>query len=119
MPGCWRTDGSARSCPTIAGTSSTLRDEGAVAKRLMRVLGTSAYVPELLMRAPEVIQHYADGPNGPKLLEVEPDAVARALVASAARHADPVRAIAAARTLRRRELARDRVGGPARDARGG
>ena len=85
---------------------STLRDEGAVAKRLMHVLGTSAYVPELLMRAPEVIQLYPDGPNGPKLLDVEPDAVARALVASAGRHADPVRAIAAARTLRRRELAR-------------
>ncbi|MET0993779.1 MAG: bifunctional [glutamine synthetase] adenylyltransferase/[glutamine synthetase]-adenylyl-L-tyrosine phosphorylase, partial [Mycobacterium sp.] len=74
--------------------------------RLMRVLGTSAFVPVLLMRAPEVIQLYADGPNGPKLLDVEPDAVARALVASAGRHADPVRAIAAARTLRRRELAR-------------
>ena len=58
------------------------------------------------MRAPEVIQLYADGPNGPKLLDVEPDGVARALVASAGRHADPVRAIAAARTLRRRELAR-------------
>ncbi|MGZ5362779.1 MAG: bifunctional [glutamine synthetase] adenylyltransferase/[glutamine synthetase]-adenylyl-L-tyrosine phosphorylase, partial [Mycobacterium sp.] len=85
---------------------STLRDEGAVAKRLMRVLGISAYVPELLMRAPEVIQLYADGPSGPKLLEVEPDGVARALVASAGRHADPLRAIAAARTLRRRELAR-------------
>jgi glutamate-ammonia-ligase adenylyltransferase len=85
---------------------STLRDEGAVAKRLMQVLGTSAYVPELLMRAPEVIQSYADGPDGPKLCDVEPDGVARALVASAGRHADPVRAIAAARTLRRRELAR-------------
>jgi glutamate-ammonia-ligase adenylyltransferase len=85
---------------------STLRDEGAVAKRLMQVLGTSAYVPDLLMRAPEVIGQYADGPNGPKLLEVEPDGVARALVASAGRHADPKRAIAAARTLRRRELAR-------------
>ncbi len=85
---------------------STLRDEGAVAKRLMQVLGTSGYVPELLMRAPEVIQLYADGPDGPKLLDVEPDGVARALVASAGRHSDPVRAIAAARTLRRRELAR-------------
>jgi glutamate-ammonia-ligase adenylyltransferase len=85
---------------------STLRDEGAVAKRLMCVLGTSAYVPDLLMRAPEVIQLYADGPSGAKLLEVEPEAVARALVASAGRHADPVRAITAARTLRRRELAR-------------
>ncbi|MDH6246007.1 bifunctional [glutamine synthetase] adenylyltransferase/[glutamine synthetase]-adenylyl-L-tyrosine phosphorylase [Mycobacterium sp. OTB74] len=85
---------------------STLRDEGAVAKRLMRVLGTSAYVPDLLMRAPEVLQQYADGPQGPKLLEVEPDGVFRALVASAGRHSDPARAIAAARTLRRRELAR-------------
>ncbi|BBZ76528.1 glutamate-ammonia-ligase adenylyltransferase [Mycolicibacterium anyangense] len=85
---------------------ATLRDESAVAKRLMRVLGTSAFVPELLMRAPEVIQQYADGPTGPKLLDVEPDGVARALIASAARHPDPVRAIAAARTLRRRELAR-------------
>ncbi|HEX2283544.1 MAG TPA: bifunctional [glutamine synthetase] adenylyltransferase/[glutamine synthetase]-adenylyl-L-tyrosine phosphorylase, partial [Mycobacterium sp.] len=49
---------------------STLRDEGAVAKRLMRVLGISAYVPELLMRTPEVIQLYGDGPEGPKLLDV-------------------------------------------------
>ncbi len=85
---------------------ASLRDEGAVAKRLMHVLGTSAFVPELLMRAPEVIRQYADGPGGPKLLEVEPDGVARALVASADRHAEPRRAIAAARTLRRQELAR-------------
>jgi glutamate-ammonia-ligase adenylyltransferase len=60
----------------------------------------------LLIRAPEVIQQYADGPQGPKLLDTEPDAVGRALVASASRHADTARAIAAARTLRRRELAR-------------
>lgn len=85
---------------------ATLRDEGAVAKRLMRVLGISAYVPDLLLRAPEVIQLYADGPHGPKLLEVDPDTVGRALVASAGRHQDPARAIAAARTLRRQELAR-------------
>jgi glutamate-ammonia-ligase adenylyltransferase len=85
---------------------STLRDESAVAKRLMHVLGTSAYVPDLLMRAPEVIQSYADGPAGPKLLDVEPDLVARALVAAAGRQSDPIKAIAAARTLRRRELAR-------------
>ena len=85
---------------------ATLRDESAVAKRLMRVLGTSAFVPELLMRAPEVIQSYADGPAGPKLLDIDPEGVARALIAAADRHPDPVRAIAAARTLRRRELAR-------------
>lgn len=85
---------------------STLRDQPAVARRLMHVLGTSAYVPDLLMRAPRVIEDYSDGPLGPKLLETDADAVARALVASAARHPDPVRAIAAARSLRRRELAR-------------
>jgi glutamate-ammonia-ligase adenylyltransferase len=85
---------------------ATLRDESAVAKRLMRVLGTSAFVPDLLIHAPEVIQQYADGPTGPKLLDVDHDAVARALVASAGRHSDPARAIAAARSLRRRELAR-------------
>lgn len=85
---------------------STLRDEGAVAKRLMRVLGTSTYVPELLLRAPEVIQLYADGPDAPKLLDVDPQAVARALVAAARRQPDPERAVTAARTLRRRELAR-------------
>lgn len=85
---------------------ATLRDESAVAKRLMRVLGTSAYVPELLLRAPEVIQAYADGPSGPKLLDVDPEGVAGALVAAAGRQSDPAKAIAAARTLRRRELAR-------------
>ncbi|BBY09707.1 bifunctional [glutamine synthetase] adenylyltransferase/[glutamine synthetase]-adenylyl-L-tyrosine phosphorylase [Mycobacterium marseillense] len=85
---------------------ATLRDKPAVARRLMHVLGTSAYVPDLLMRAPRVIQDYGDGPGGPRLLEADPAAVARALVASAARYSDPVRAIAGARTLRRRELAR-------------
>lgn len=85
---------------------STLRDKPAVAKRLMHVLGTSAYVPDLLLRASSVIQDYGDGPHGPKLLGTEPETVARGLITSAARHRDPVRAIAAARTLRRRELAR-------------
>ncbi len=85
---------------------ATLRDEGAVAKRLMHVLGTSAYVPELLLRAPEVIQQYADGPAGPKLLDVATEQVARSLLVAAARHEDPVKAIATARNMRRRELAR-------------
>ncbi len=93
----------------LAGESwylATLRDKPAVARRLMHVLGTSAYVPDLLLRAPRVIQDYGDAAAGPKLLETKPDAVARALIASAGRHSDPVRAIASARTLRRRELAR-------------
>ena len=33
-----------------------LRDEGLVAERLMRLLGTSALVPDLLVRAPEVLR---------------------------------------------------------------
>jgi glutamate-ammonia-ligase adenylyltransferase len=85
---------------------ATLRDESAVAKRLMHVLGTSAYLPDLLIRAPEIIQAYGDGPTGPKLLDTDPDGVAKSLVAAAARHRDPVHAIQAARSLRRRELAR-------------
>ncbi|WP_231123331.1 bifunctional [glutamine synthetase] adenylyltransferase/[glutamine synthetase]-adenylyl-L-tyrosine phosphorylase [Mycobacterium asiaticum] len=85
---------------------STLRDKPTVARRLMHVLGTSTFVPDLLMRVPEVIQDYGDRPSGPKLLETEPAAVARALVASAGRYSDPARAIAAARSVRRRELAR-------------
>ena len=62
-PGCWRTAGISEALAEQRWFLSTLRDEGAVAKRLMHVLGTSAYVPELLMRAPEVIQLYADGPD--------------------------------------------------------
>ncbi|MBW0020207.1 MAG: bifunctional [glutamine synthetase] adenylyltransferase/[glutamine synthetase]-adenylyl-L-tyrosine phosphorylase [Mycobacterium sp.] len=85
---------------------STLRDKPAVAKRLMHVLGTSAYVADLLMRSPDVVQRYGDGPSGPKLLEVEPAAVARALIAVAARHPDPARAVATTLNVRRAELAR-------------
>ncbi|SIS09313.1 bifunctional [glutamine synthetase] adenylyltransferase/[glutamine synthetase]-adenylyl-L-tyrosine phosphorylase [Williamsia sterculiae] len=83
-----------------------LRDEGVVAERLMRVLGTSAYISELLMRSPEVIRLYTDGTDGPKLVEVKPADVAGGLIASALRQQDPKRAIAVARSHRRAELAR-------------
>jgi len=83
-----------------------LRDEPAVAERLMTVLGSSAYVSELLVKSPDVIRSYADGPTGPRLLEPNPPEVARALVTSSGRYSDPARAIAAARSLRRAELAR-------------
>ncbi len=83
-----------------------LRDEPAVAERLMTVLGSSAYVSDLLVKSPEVLRLYADGPNGPRLLEPKPPEVARALVASSSRYGDPARAILAARSLRRAELAR-------------
>ncbi|MFD1813117.1 bifunctional [glutamine synthetase] adenylyltransferase/[glutamine synthetase]-adenylyl-L-tyrosine phosphorylase [Rhodococcus gannanensis] len=83
-----------------------LRDEGAVAKRLMTILGSSAYLPDLLIKAPDVLRTFADGPNGPRMLDVDPQDVARGILASSARYDDPTRAVAAARSLRRHELAR-------------
>ncbi|MCE5287924.1 MAG: bifunctional [glutamine synthetase] adenylyltransferase/[glutamine synthetase]-adenylyl-L-tyrosine phosphorylase [Nocardiaceae bacterium] len=83
-----------------------LRDEGAVAHRLMTLLGTSGYLPDLLMKAPDVIRLYGDGPSGPLLTGTGPDEVARGIAAATARYNDPARAVAAARSLRRHELAR-------------
>ncbi|GAB2915125.1 bifunctional [glutamine synthetase] adenylyltransferase/[glutamine synthetase]-adenylyl-L-tyrosine phosphorylase [Rhodococcus aerolatus] len=83
-----------------------LRDEGVVASRLVRVLGTSAYTAELLLRSPEVVRLYADGAVGPRLLDPEPAEVARSLRAAAERHDEPVRAAQVARSLRRAELVR-------------
>lgn len=83
-----------------------LRDEASVAERLMTVLGSSGYVPDLLIKAPDVVRLFADSPNGPRLLESNPDDVARGILTASARHSDPSRAIAAARSLRRYELAR-------------
>ena len=83
-----------------------LRDEASVAERLMTVLGSSAYVPDLLIKAPDVVRLFADSPAGPRLLESKPEDVARGILTASARHDDPARAIAAARSLRRYELAR-------------
>lgn len=83
-----------------------LRDEPSVAERLMKVLGTSAYVPELLIKSPDVIRLYAAASTGPRLLEAKPPEVWKAIVTSSSRYDDPARAIAAARSLRRAELAR-------------
>jgi len=83
-----------------------LRDDGVVAQRLMHVLGTSAYIAELLMRAPEVIKLYSDGADGPKLIGVNPEDVAKGLIASTVRRTDLKPAVAVARAHRRAELAR-------------
>ncbi|WLP90326.1 MULTISPECIES: bifunctional [glutamine synthetase] adenylyltransferase/[glutamine synthetase]-adenylyl-L-tyrosine phosphorylase [Gordonia] len=83
-----------------------LRDDGVVAERLMKVLGTSEFIANLLMRSPEVIHLYSDGANGPKLCEVDTDDFAKGLIASTVRQTDLRRAVAAARSHRRAELAR-------------
>lgn len=83
-----------------------LRDEASVAERLMIVLGSSGYIPDLLVKAPDVVRLFADSSSGPRLLESNPDDVARGILTASARYDDPARAVAAARSLRRYELAR-------------
>ena len=83
-----------------------LRDDGVVAERLMKVLGTSEFIADLLMRSPEVIHLYSDGAHGPKLCDIRPEDVAKGLIASTVRQPDLKRAVAAARSHRRAELAR-------------
>jgi glutamate-ammonia-ligase adenylyltransferase len=80
-----------------------LRDEGVVAERLAALLGVSKLVPELLVRAPEVLRLLSDTAA---LAQREPEEVAGSLRSAVARHTDPERAVAAARSLRRHELLR-------------
>lgn len=83
-----------------------LRDEGIVGQRLMKILGNSPFTSALIISTPEFVKQLGDGANGPKLLETAPDRVSKALQATVSRHEDPDRAIFAARSLRRQELAR-------------
>ncbi|PPK60818.1 bifunctional [glutamine synthetase] adenylyltransferase/[glutamine synthetase]-adenylyl-L-tyrosine phosphorylase [Actinokineospora auranticolor] len=80
-----------------------LRDEGAVAERLATLLGTSRFVPDLVVRAPEVLRMLGD----PKeLTSRDPAEVAGSLRAAVRRHGYLGNAVAAARSLRRHELLR-------------
>ncbi|MDQ3406516.1 MAG: bifunctional [glutamine synthetase] adenylyltransferase/[glutamine synthetase]-adenylyl-L-tyrosine phosphorylase [Actinomycetota bacterium] len=80
-----------------------LRDEGAVAERLATLLGTSKLVPELIVRAPEVLRLLAD----PKELTVrDPAEVATSLRNAVGRHEHLDDAVTAARSLRRHEVLR-------------
>lgn len=84
-----------------------LRDEGAVAQRLMQLLGTSALVPDLLVRAPEVLRMLATPVAGQAdELTKEPVEVAHSLRTTVARQSDPEAAAATARSLRRHEMLR-------------
>lgn len=83
-----------------------LRDENVVGQRLMFLLGTSPYLAELLIHSLDTIKLLSDGAAGPKLIERDPAVVTHSLVAAAARHRDPDKAISVARSLRRAELAR-------------
>lgn len=80
-----------------------LRDEAAVVERLAMLLGTSKLVPDLLVRAPEVLQRLGDRDA---LAGRDPEEVARSLRAAAGRQPDMEATVVAARSLRRHELLR-------------
>ncbi|TWP47915.1 bifunctional [glutamine synthetase] adenylyltransferase/[glutamine synthetase]-adenylyl-L-tyrosine phosphorylase [Lentzea tibetensis] len=80
-----------------------LRDEGSLVERLATLLGTSKLVPDLLVRAPEVLRLLAD-PDA--LAGRDPLAVGNPLRSAVSRYADLERAASAARSLRRHELLR-------------
>ncbi|MBQ0830069.1 bifunctional [glutamine synthetase] adenylyltransferase/[glutamine synthetase]-adenylyl-L-tyrosine phosphorylase [Streptomyces tagetis] len=82
-----------------------LRDEGAAAENLARVLSAGRLAPDLLMRAPEAVALLGEGaaaglaPRGRAQLEQE-------VLAAVRRADDAVQAVTAARGVRRRELFR-------------
>ncbi|MGW9308461.1 bifunctional [glutamine synthetase] adenylyltransferase/[glutamine synthetase]-adenylyl-L-tyrosine phosphorylase [Saccharomonospora azurea] len=80
-----------------------LRDEAAVVERLAFLLGTSKLVPDLLVRAPEVLQRLGDADA---LTGRAPEEVARSLRAAAGRQPGMDATVVAARSLRRHELLR-------------
>ncbi|MFI9610408.1 bifunctional [glutamine synthetase] adenylyltransferase/[glutamine synthetase]-adenylyl-L-tyrosine phosphorylase [Streptomyces sp. NPDC052023] len=82
-----------------------LRDEGAAAENLARVLSAGRLAPDLLMRAPEAVALLGDGDGGG--LEPRPRAQLEQEILAAVGRADGgEQAVAAARGVRRRELFR-------------
>ncbi|MER7486645.1 bifunctional [glutamine synthetase] adenylyltransferase/[glutamine synthetase]-adenylyl-L-tyrosine phosphorylase [Streptomyces sp. NPDC126497] len=82
-----------------------LRDEGAAAENLARVLSAGRLAPDLLMRAPEAVALLGDGDGGG--LTPRPRASLEQEVLAAVRRADnAVQGVTAARGVRRRELFR-------------
>ncbi|MFE9168252.1 bifunctional [glutamine synthetase] adenylyltransferase/[glutamine synthetase]-adenylyl-L-tyrosine phosphorylase [Streptomyces kebangsaanensis] len=86
-----------------------LRDEGAAAENLARVLSAGRLAPDLLMRAPEAVALLGDGdggglaPRGRVQLEQE-------MLAAVGRAESAEQGVAAARGVRRRELFRTAAG---------
>lgn len=80
-----------------------LRDTDAMAENLARVLSSSRYAVDLLMREPQAVSLLSD----PE--EIRPrtrDQVSRAMASTAGRQDSPERAVQAIRAVRRRELVR-------------
>jgi [glutamine synthetase] adenylyltransferase / [glutamine synthetase]-adenylyl-L-tyrosine phosphorylase len=83
-----------------------LRDNTTVAYRLARVLATSRYATDLLLRQPAMVAILGEDAQ----LTPRPAAALRAeAIAAVRRHAAPADAVAAVRALRRRELLRTAI----------
>ena len=83
-----------------------LRDEGAAAEQLARVLSGSRFATELLMGTPDSVALL----GGRDLAPRPPGALGTEVAAATRRHPDPESAIAAVRAMRRRELCRIAIG---------
>ncbi len=84
-----------------------LRDEGAMAEHMARILSSSRYAVDLLKRSPQTVQILADDAEIPPRSRAELDAE---MASAIKRHARPEDALEAVRTIRRRELFRIAVG---------
>jgi glutamate-ammonia-ligase adenylyltransferase len=83
-----------------------LRDEGAAAENLARVLSAGRLAPDLLMRAPEAVALLGDGDGGSGLEPRERAHLEQEILAAVGRAEGAVQAVTAARGVRRRELFR-------------
>jgi [glutamine synthetase] adenylyltransferase / [glutamine synthetase]-adenylyl-L-tyrosine phosphorylase len=84
-----------------------LRDEGAMAARLARILASSRYAVQLLTRAPQTVQMLADDAE---LAPRSRDELQAEMNAAGARQSTPKAAVEAIRAIRRRELFRVAAG---------
>ena len=82
-----------------------LRDEGAAAENLARVLSAGRLAPDLLMRAPEAVALLGDGDGG-GLEPRERAQLEQEILAAVGRAENAQQAVTAARGVRRRELFR-------------
>ncbi|MFF4797320.1 bifunctional [glutamine synthetase] adenylyltransferase/[glutamine synthetase]-adenylyl-L-tyrosine phosphorylase [Streptomyces sp. NPDC001351] len=82
-----------------------LRDEGAAAENLARVLSAGRLAPDLLMRAPEAVALLGDGDGG-GLESRERAHLEQEILAAVGRAENAQQAVTAARGVRRRELFR-------------
>ncbi|MFH9398447.1 bifunctional [glutamine synthetase] adenylyltransferase/[glutamine synthetase]-adenylyl-L-tyrosine phosphorylase [Streptomyces sp. NPDC017638] len=82
-----------------------LRDEGAAAENLARVLSAGRLAPDLLMRAPEAVALLGDGDGG-GLAPRQQAALEQEVLAAVGRAENAAQGVTAARGVRRRELFR-------------